>query len=277
MGAARPPRRRRPGRAAGGGRRAGCSSTCAASTWRAPGGHLSELEARGSEGRRRRPLPRPPGRRARAGAARGRGAVRGGAATTPRACRRRARVGRRPAGRDAGVRRAAAGGTGRCTSRCGTGRWWTPTAPAGWPPGPSRCPAAGTVLANLPAPPAAPRSRHGAPAWWSARSRAPRLVAQLADRLGAELVPLGSAGAKVMAVVRGRGRRLRPRRRAVRVGQRRARRRRRGGRPALLPPWTARRCATTSPTRGARSWWSAGRTWPTRCSPRWRTCPRPRG
>ena len=35
------------------------------------------------------------------------------------------------------------------------------------------------------------------------RTRAPRLLVRLAERLGADLLPLGSAGAKTMAVVRG--------------------------------------------------------------------------
>ena len=74
-------------------------------------------------------------------------------------------------------------------------------------------------------------ARTGSPV--SAPGRRPSSTA-LAAELGAELVPMGSAGAKAMAVRARRGRRLRARRRAVRVGLRRAGRRRPGGRAALL-------------------------------------------
>jgi 3'(2'), 5'-bisphosphate nucleotidase len=52
-----------------------------------------------------------------------------------------------------------------------------------------------------PAPPAPPAGRR--PRLAVSRSRAPGLVTELAARLGAELVPMGSAGAKIAAVISG--------------------------------------------------------------------------
>lgn len=64
-------------------------------------------------------------------------------------------------------------------------------------------PAPGLTLATDPVP-VVPPPRAGAPARIVvSRSRPPAFVAPLADALGAEVVPLGSAGAKAMAVVRG--------------------------------------------------------------------------
>ena len=63
-------------------------------------------------------------------------------------------------------------------------------------------PAEGVVLASDPAPPAPPQPDRP-PRLVVSRSRAPELVAALAERIGGELVPRGSAGAKAMAVVRG--------------------------------------------------------------------------
>lgn len=65
-------------------------------------------------------------------------------------------------------------------------------------------PARGLVLATDPAPAVPPR-RDGPVRLLVSRSRPPDLVGALADRLGAELVPLGSAGMKAMAVVLGEG------------------------------------------------------------------------
>ena len=61
------------------------------------------------------------------------------------------------------------------------------------------------------------------------RSRPPAFIERVAELTGAELVPLGSAGAKVAAVVRGEVGCVRARRRAVRVGLGRP-----GGRGACL-------------------------------------------
>lgn len=52
-------------------------------------------------------------------------------------------------------------------------------------------------------PPALPPAPDGSLKILVSRTRAPRIAQQLAQRLGAELVPMGSAGAKAMAVVRG--------------------------------------------------------------------------
>lgn len=53
------------------------------------------------------------------------------------------------------------------------------------------------------APPTVPPAPAGAPRVVVSRSRPPAVSQQVADALGATLVPMGSAGAKVMAVVRG--------------------------------------------------------------------------
>jgi 3'(2'), 5'-bisphosphate nucleotidase len=62
-------------------------------------------------------------------------------------------------------------------------------------------PALGTVLDSGTV--AAPPPRPGIPKVVASRTRAPRCALWVAERLGAELVPMGSAGAKAMAVVRG--------------------------------------------------------------------------
>ena len=84
-------------------------------------------------------------------------------------------------------------------------------------------------------PPYVPPSRHERPRIAVSRTRPPAFVEALAAELDAELVPMGSAGVKAISVVRDITRRLRPRRRAVRVGQRGAGRGRAGGRAVLLP------------------------------------------
>ena len=58
------------------------------------------------------------------------------------------------------------------------------------------------VLATSPAPPAPPPMK-GAPRVLVSRTRPPAEATLIADALGGELVPLGSAGAKAMAVVLG--------------------------------------------------------------------------
>ncbi len=54
-------------------------------------------------------------------------------------------------------------------------------------------------------PPAVPARAGGAPRLLVSRTRPPAWAVTLAERLGAELVPMGSAGAKITAVVRGDG------------------------------------------------------------------------
>jgi 3'(2'), 5'-bisphosphate nucleotidase len=63
-------------------------------------------------------------------------------------------------------------------------------------------PALGVVFATRPAPPMPP-ARLGVARVVTSRTRRPAESAAVAEALGAELVPLGSAGAKAMAVVRG--------------------------------------------------------------------------
>jgi 3'(2'), 5'-bisphosphate nucleotidase len=63
-------------------------------------------------------------------------------------------------------------------------------------------PALGTVLATDDPPPLAP-AWDGAPRLVVSRTRPPAIALELADKLGGQLVEMGSAGAKAMAVVRG--------------------------------------------------------------------------
>ena len=63
-------------------------------------------------------------------------------------------------------------------------------------------PALGLTLSTL-RPPRLATARGGPPRLVVSRSRPPQQASVVADALGAELVPLGSAGAKAMAVVRG--------------------------------------------------------------------------
>ena len=96
-------------------------------------------------------------------------------------------------------------------------------------------PAQGIVLGTEPAPTLAPPV-DGPIRILVSRTRPPELATRLAEMLGAELVPMGSAGAKATAVLLGGGRRVRARRRPVRVGLRRARRRRQRGRLSHIAP-----------------------------------------
>jgi 3'(2'), 5'-bisphosphate nucleotidase len=63
-------------------------------------------------------------------------------------------------------------------------------------------PGLGEVLSTA-SPPPAPAARSGAIRLLVSRTRPPKIAEYLAEVLEAELVPLGSAGAKAMAVVRG--------------------------------------------------------------------------
>lgn len=60
-----------------------------------------------------------------------------------------------------------------------------------------------TLATDPPPPPPPPPATGGRPRIAVSRSRPPAFVAPLADAIGADVVPLGSAGAKAMAVVRG--------------------------------------------------------------------------
>jgi 3'(2'), 5'-bisphosphate nucleotidase len=67
-------------------------------------------------------------------------------------------------------------------------------------------PAQGTVLSTAEPPPPPPRPHDGAPGRIRivvSRSRPPRFVRNISGLIDAELVPLGSAGAKVAAVING--------------------------------------------------------------------------
>jgi 3'(2'), 5'-bisphosphate nucleotidase len=63
-------------------------------------------------------------------------------------------------------------------------------------------PGLGRVLSTA-EPPPAPAPHDGRPRLLVSRTRPPKIAEYLADALDAELVPLGSAGAKAMAVVMG--------------------------------------------------------------------------
>jgi len=82
---------------------------------------------------------------------------------------------------------------------------WQRDAPGRLTAGAVALPAQGEVLSTLDPP--SPPVQHGAPAARVrivvSRTRAPRLVQDISDLIDAELIPLGSAGAKVGAVVGG--------------------------------------------------------------------------
>ena len=63
-------------------------------------------------------------------------------------------------------------------------------------------PALGQTFSGA-APPVLPAALEGPLKILVSRTRAPRVAEQVAQRLGAQLIPMGSAGAKAMAVVRG--------------------------------------------------------------------------
>ncbi|MCK9895461.1 3'(2'),5'-bisphosphate nucleotidase CysQ [Frankia sp. AgB32] len=63
-------------------------------------------------------------------------------------------------------------------------------------------PALGVTLSSAGAPPARP-PRTGPPRIVASRTRAPRIVGEVAEAIGATIVPMGSAGAKAAAVIRG--------------------------------------------------------------------------
>jgi 3'(2'), 5'-bisphosphate nucleotidase len=64
-------------------------------------------------------------------------------------------------------------------------------------------PALGITFTDVPAPPPSPPVGDRRPRMVVSRSRPPAMTGPLQARLGADLVPLGSAGAKAMAVVTG--------------------------------------------------------------------------
>ena len=99
---------------------------------------------------------------------------------------------RRSAGRHARIWRGA-GRIGRCMSR-----WPSMARPDA---GAVALPGLGLTFMLRPRPtvPPAPRGR----ACWSAAPARPREAVAVAEALGAELVPMGSAGAKTMAILRG--------------------------------------------------------------------------
>ncbi len=79
-----------------------------------------------------------------------------------------------------------------------------PRPPGGLTAGAVALPAQGQVLSTLePPPPPEPGPASGRIRIVVSRTRAPQLVRNIADLINAELVPLGSAGAKVAAVVGG--------------------------------------------------------------------------
>ena len=152
-------------------------------------GHRSRQARR----RRRPPRQRPAARAPRRRAPRRRGPVRG-ERRRPRPPRRRPGLDHRPARRHPRVHRAARGPTGPCTSACGSRATSSAGAVA--------LPAQGIVLCSSPAPALPPV--HGGPLRLVvSRTRPPAITQAVADRLGAELVPMGSAGAKATSVVLG--------------------------------------------------------------------------
>jgi 3'(2'), 5'-bisphosphate nucleotidase len=80
---------------------------------------------------------------------------------------------------------------------------WERDAPGQLTAGAVALPAQGQVLSTLDPPPAPPGAAGGRMRIVVSRTRAPELAREVSARLDAELVPLGSAGAKVAAVVGG--------------------------------------------------------------------------
>ena len=102
----------------------------------------------------------------------------------------------------------------------------------------------------------------------TSRSRSSHAAAVVAHSLDADIVTLGSAGAKAMAIVDRRCRHLRALGRAIRMGQRRARGGRDVRRPPRQPPRRIAARSTTARTRGSPISSSAARSCATTCSRR---------
>ena len=164
------------------------------------GERLLEVRARGSRGSRAQGRRRPGRARAaddaaRRAPARRRGAVRGGAEKRPTRPATSAAAGsgsstRSTAPASSPSRRAT---TGPCTSPSGRTASWSP---APWPSprsGRRSTPAAAPVV---------PDRTSERPRIAVSRTRPPAFVEALAEELDAELVPMGSAGVKVISVVR---------------------------------------------------------------------------
>ncbi len=183
-----PPDDHSPGRPRGrGGRRRGCGPRP-----RRPPRGACRARGLGPQGPRRPQRPRAHHEPARRAPARGRRPQRGGGGR-PGPARVIARVDRRPARRHPGVLRAAARRLGRARGPVGgrppRQRRGRPAGPrAGLPDGPA------VVAAGTSRRPGAARREPQPP---------PSFVVGLAERIGAELVPMGSAGVKAMAVLDG--------------------------------------------------------------------------
>ena len=89
--------------------------------------------------------------------------------------------------------------TGRCTSRSGS---VTVAPTAASPTRPSACPPSARCIAPTPSPPPPPRQQ-GPIRIATSANRPPPILWWLRDRLDVQLIGIGSAGAKAMAVVRG--------------------------------------------------------------------------
>ena len=107
--------------------------------------------------------------------------------------KRRAGVDRRPAWTAPGSSPNSAAKTGPCTSRCGN--------PVQLVAGAVALPAQGVTLATPD--PAPPPAHTGEPRIVVSRTRPPAIALQVRDRLDGTLVEMGSAGAKVAAVIQG--------------------------------------------------------------------------
>ena len=117
------------------------------------------------------------------------------------------------------------------------------------------------------APPVVPPASGGRPRIAVSRTRPPRFVQAMAEQLGAELVPMGSAGAKVMSVVRDvsdayvhAGGQYEWD--SAAPGRRRARRG-----PVHQPRRRLAAASTTRTTCCCPTSWCAGPSWPSRSSP----------
>jgi len=126
-------------------------------------------------------------------------------------------------------------------------------------------PAVSLTLSTAYAPPY-PERKPGKLRFVASRTRPPALLTAVAEAMDAEIVPMGSAGAKIAAVILGdvdayvhAGGQWSGTTRHPSVSH---------SRPDCTPPGsTVRRWNTTGPTRNSPTWWFAGSIGPRRSSP----------
>jgi 3'(2'), 5'-bisphosphate nucleotidase len=126
-------------------------------------------------------------------------------------------------------------------------------------------PALGLTLSTGAPLPLQPLEEGAPPRVVVSRTRPPEVAYEVADALGGVMIPMGSAGAKIAAVILGAAEVY------VHAGGSTS------GTPVPRLPWrrrvactppgsTVTRCVTGRPTPGYPTWWCAGPSWPKRCS-----------